>query len=242
MYGIAYGRNPWPVSPHQGRHDGFDRPAFAWVPSIAPSNLDQAEGFHPFWEGDLLIFTLKTQRIHRLRMEEGRIVYDEPIEFIQRIRYGLSHSATGNLFLWTDPGYLFRVWPDENAWRLEEKSSRAHSLYLTKKDQKDLAFENGKAHSALSDCLVCHTGGAGSPPVLEGIIGQPIASSAYKNYSEALLTKGGIWTIPALKSFLRDPQKFAPGTSMPDQGPFSAKALGDIIEALEKNYEPAPAD
>ena len=41
-YGIWYGNNPWPLSPHQGRHDEGQRPLFAWLPSIAVSNLTQS--------------------------------------------------------------------------------------------------------------------------------------------------------------------------------------------------------
>ncbi len=70
ILGIQYGNKPWPLNRSQGRHENYDYPVYAWVPSIATSNIDQSKGFHPFWEGDLLVFTLQTKSIHRLRIHE----------------------------------------------------------------------------------------------------------------------------------------------------------------------------
>src|SRR5690606_36143508 len=36
-YGVNYGATAWPMNPRQGTHEGYDRPVYAWVPSIAVS-------------------------------------------------------------------------------------------------------------------------------------------------------------------------------------------------------------
>lgn len=122
--GIMYGREPWPFNPTQGRHEGYRRPTFGWIPSIGISNLDESTGFHPLWEGDLLIFTLKDHSILRLRIHEERVLFSEQITIPgnEPIRYGLNHAASGSLYLWTDEGALYRVTPAEEAWSFLEES------------------------------------------------------------------------------------------------------------------------
>jgi glucose/arabinose dehydrogenase len=124
ILGVDYGTKPWPMNKEQGRHNGYDDPVFAWVPSIAVSNIDQSIGFHPFWEKDLLVFTLKTMSIRRLRIKDNRVIFDEPIQFIERIRNGLNHESTGSIFLWTDKRNLYELKPAEDAWELLEQSAR----------------------------------------------------------------------------------------------------------------------
>ena len=57
--GHRYGSRKWPYSTIPGRHDGFSKPVFAWIPSIAISNLIISESqLFPLWRGDLLIASL----------------------------------------------------------------------------------------------------------------------------------------------------------------------------------------
>lgn len=39
---------------------------FAWVPSIAPTQLIEVNNFNPRWDGDLLVGTLKASSLYRL--------------------------------------------------------------------------------------------------------------------------------------------------------------------------------
>jgi glucose/arabinose dehydrogenase len=52
-YCTEYGWRPlrnWPLNPVQGRHDGYERPAFVFVPSIGISNLIQPDSREfPLW-------------------------------------------------------------------------------------------------------------------------------------------------------------------------------------------------
>lgn len=219
--GLHYGNKPWPSNPRQGRHGANDPPVYAWVPSLAVSNIDQSINFHPFWEGDLLVFTLKGMSIRRLRVSEQRVLFDEPIAFTERIRYGLNHAPSGVIFLWTDERRLYELRPAESAWALLETSTGGE----TGKDS-DVDYV------AIARCIECHTGAGDAPPELKGILGRPIAGTAYKGYSAVLRGKGGVWTLEALQQFLMNPRKFAPGTTMPDQDIASLEVFSDIARAL----------
>ena len=165
----------------------------------------------------------------RLRVHDERVIFDEPIKFNEKIRYGINHAPTKSIYLWTDSGNLFRVRPAENAWRILKQSKSAYERYTNSPDAPEL-----QSISALEDCLVCHSGLGDSPPALRGIIGRRIASSNYEGYSDSLMTKTGVWTVSSLKHFLRAPQEFAPGTSMPDPMLSSDQEINKILEELEK--------
>jgi cytochrome c len=67
-------------------------------------------------------------------------------------------------------------------------------------------------------CVVCHTLQAGEAfryaPTLAGIVGAEKARERdWYGYSQALMTKGGVWTPDDLDAYLADANGFAPGTS-----------------------------
>ncbi len=107
-YGSAYRQHSWPPSPRQNSHDGYDKPVFAWVPSIATSEIVGLEdpGFGA-WQGDLLVATLKGEALHRLHLEEDRVVVDEPLPLGRRLRDMVLHGST--IYLSTDDDRLLRV-------------------------------------------------------------------------------------------------------------------------------------
>jgi len=87
---------------------------------------------------------------------------------------------------------------------------------------------NDKANEGLSTvergeivfdrCYRCHNlrGGNdhGIGPDLRGVLYRPIASAKEYNYSQALKSISGYWNAEKLDAFLKNPDKFAPGTSM----------------------------
>ena len=86
-HGIQYGSKIWPYNKVQGRHDGFEMPVYSWVPSIAPSNLIISDSqLFPLWKNDLLIASLRTKSLFRVRVHEKRVVYVEQILIGERIR------------------------------------------------------------------------------------------------------------------------------------------------------------
>ena len=86
-HGIQYGNEIWPYNQAQGRHDGFEKPIFSWIPSIAPSNLIVSDSqLFPLWKHDLLLASLKAHSLFRVRVHEKRVVYVEQIHIGTRIR------------------------------------------------------------------------------------------------------------------------------------------------------------
>src|SRR4051812_38445884 len=75
-----------------------------------------------------------------------------------------------------------------------------------------------KGESAAKKCATCHTFGKGEPnrvgPNLYGVVGRPKGTESGYDYSAAIKSKGGNWTVDDLDAFLHSPRAFAPGTKM----------------------------
>lgn len=109
-YGIEYGNQAWPHNPVQGRHDGFQKPEYVWMNSIAPTDILKIESDETFtdWHGDLLITSLLDRSLHRVRIEQKEIVYSERIEIGHRVRNMLQLS-NGSIALMTDGNVLIII-------------------------------------------------------------------------------------------------------------------------------------
>ena len=101
-YGLKNRHKVWPYNAEQGRHDGFEEPVFAWMPSIGISSLivSDSEQF-PLWRNDLLIGSLKGQSLFRVRLRQGHVKYVEKIEIGRRIR-DISQMPDGRIALLSD--------------------------------------------------------------------------------------------------------------------------------------------
>jgi glucose/arabinose dehydrogenase len=62
------------------------------------------------WQGDLIVSSLKAQKLFRLRVREGRVVFAEPIHIGMRIR-DLVEMQNGAIVLKTDTGTFVRLLP-----------------------------------------------------------------------------------------------------------------------------------
>jgi aldose sugar dehydrogenase len=110
-YGAHYGTYTWPNS-SLDTGQPFEKPVFAWVPAIGVSNLIEVANFHPAWDGDLLVASLRAQSLHRLRRDgDGRVVYSEPMSVGQRLR-DIAALSDGTLVLWTDDAQLMFIGVD----------------------------------------------------------------------------------------------------------------------------------
>jgi glucose/arabinose dehydrogenase len=94
---------------------GMEQAQWYWVPSIAPSGLAWYGGdAFPEWRGDLFVGALVNKDVHRLDMEDGKIVAEESLfgELDERIR-DVRAGPDGFLYLLTDSekGKLIRVRP-----------------------------------------------------------------------------------------------------------------------------------
>lgn len=230
-YGMLYGFpvRDWPLSSNQGRHDGYVQPAMAFVPSIATSNLVEADPREfPNWRGDLIIATLRAKTLYRVRREGERVVYVEPIEFPEdsghRMRDIISLSD-GRLAMATDTGGLLLIANAESDASADRAIERIADFDEAKQRlaahgamQTDEASELEQGRMVFGQsCASCHTlsDEHGVGPSLKGVVGRPIGSLDNYAYSDALREAGGAWTEEELVSFLNDPPDKYSGTAMP---------------------------
>jgi hypothetical protein len=111
VYGTQYyGETPRQPMPHPGE-SSLVAPAYAFVPSVAPSNLIVVRGrLFPQWRGDLLIGSLAARSLYRVRLDGQRVVYVEPIRVGYRVR-DLIEDGDGRILLWTDEGAIIELEP-----------------------------------------------------------------------------------------------------------------------------------
>ena len=216
-HGVDYGSYRWKHG-DPGRHDNFNRPVFAWVPSIAVSNLLKVRNFHPSWAGDFLVGSLKAQSLYRVRLDK-----DNKVEFVEQIWIGsrirdLAEISGSQIVLWTDNSNLVFL---SVASKFIENDKRTTTSILL---------------GPLRKCTQCHhfeiTNETHLAPSLGMIFSKSIASDNFK-YSESLSAKEGKWTPDKLKAFIMDPQAFAPGSSMAYNVENEAEA-DEVVELLLK--------
>ncbi len=92
-------------------------------------------------------------------------------------------------------------------------------------------------------CKACHAVGDGAKnkvgPMLNGIVGNEIASVEDFKYSKAFLakkTEGLVWTDEVLDTYLTKPKKFIPGTKMSYAGLKKEGDRANVITYL-KTFE-----
>jgi len=206
-----------------GRHDftSANGPIFSWVPSIAISNLIHLENFHKYWDGDIILGSLKSRSLYRIRIANHKVIFVERIWIGERIRD--ITEASGKIILFTDSLKMIIL------------SIDGEKLDTNMRQSIDTRAK------VMQKCTVCHHFGATtethSAPSLTKIIGRKIASDSYSKYSNGLKSKSdNIWNTDNLKEFLRDPHKFSPGTYMPDVD-INEYEIENIIKILLKNSE-----
>jgi len=197
-HGVDYTSYHWKHG-KAGRHEGYEPPLFAWVPSIAISNLIQVKNFHPAWAEDFLIGSLKAQSLFRLRLnKKQRVEFVEQIWIGSRIR-DIEELENSQIALWTDDSKLKII-------------SIANDFI--KNDKRTTTSFTG---SLFEGCLKCHHFGITNvthlAPSLKMILSRDIASDNFK-YSDALSKISGRWTRQRMKEFIMNPQEFAPGNMM----------------------------
>jgi len=226
-YGTLYSKLRPPGAEAIGRHDRFERPIYSWLPSIGVSGLAVIDGFHPAWDGDLLAASLINQSLHRLRIVDGRIVYAERIRIGFRVRYVHQHTD-GRIVLWTDSHELIFLTGHDHP----DAAARFDDYLAIAKLGPKLKEQLRETISACAECHSFSPGGSETAPNLAWIYRDRIAASGYDGYSDALKSKGGHWTEDQLTAFLADPQRFAPGTVMPDQGLEDPALIEEVIAYL----------
>jgi cytochrome c2 len=208
-YGTEYGSVVWPPSEGRAR-EGTIRPVYAWIPSIGISDLVVvSDAAFPRWQGDLLIASLRGKALWRVRIEEGRAVYAEPIEIGERIRD--IAAGPGEFVLWTDSGAIVRVRPDTSV----SDGSVLFARY----------------------CGGCHDDNDHRiGPNLKGVLSRSVASATGYSYSGALRDMRGMWDHERLDRFIAAPSKLVPGTTMTFDGVSDEDIRRQIIRYIEGFY------
>jgi cytochrome c2 len=210
-YGTEYGQRTWTHGAKEHSNATFIEPAMAFVPSPAvTSMLEVTRGPFPEWHGDLLIGSLGTKDLLRARIQDDKVRYVEHIPIGNRIR-DLVQARDGRIVMWTDEGDIVMVSPAEKPLgeRVYERCAGCHGLTLD---------------------------GTGLGPRVRGLQGRVVASVEGYAYSPALKKLGGTWVAERLTRFLRDPQAFAPGTTMQFEGLTDAREIEALIAYLWRNY------
>lgn len=225
-FGTLYNGLAWPLGDDWARHESGLLPTYAWVPSIGISSIEQVNDFHPAWDHDLLIGSLKQQTLFRLRLEDEKVVFVEPIPIGDRIRYVHQHDEE-TIALLTDSRAVLILTIDETpmVWNIIE--AELAKLEGTPSRQK-------RARAAVEQCAECHAFEPGKnqgAPNLVSVLGMEIASTTYTGYSTALRSISGSWTEKRLATFLADPQSFAPGTTMPNPG-LKEETIDDLVSVM----------
>lgn len=232
--GTRYNHLPWPNIVNYGRHDLYEAPFFSMVPSIGISNLIQIEDFHPSWDGDLLIGSLSGRSLWRLRVLPDRVLFAEPINVGERMRYIHQHSD-GRIVIWTDDKEIVFVTVSEqgNAYQFIDK--------LIKVQIPDPALQKRVGNTLLA-CMTCHSfDGSDSAygPSLSEVHDRKIGGGSFNNYTEALKNVDDKWSHENLRDYLTAPAEFAPGTSMPnpDLDEQVIESIINILRQLKGDWE-----
>jgi cytochrome c len=151
--------------------------------------------------------------------------------------------AAGAIFAPTapaKPGYEIAVPEQKPGGQQPQQQEQQQPI-----EQLLASAEVGKGENSAKKCAACHTFNKGGRPLvgpnLWGVVGRPKASEAGFNYSAALKSKGGNWTIDDLNHFINNPKGFVPGTNMTFAGVPRATERADIIAYLNSLADnPAP--
>jgi aldose sugar dehydrogenase len=257
-YGTDYGPLPWPLSSEQGRHSTGGKPQFSWVPDIGVSNLVEVTSDEfPLWRGDLLVASLPGQAIHRLRLEDTRVVYDETISFEGNRLRDIIELPTGGLALLTDLGTVILVRnsdPHSKTPFLDSSRQQRRTVDMSAEERAVAVagrYSNGAqtvaedsprlppaaARGALvfrTHCAGCHSIDTASTlvgPTLKAVVGRTVGATGFA-YSGALAGKSDVWSASRIVEFAARPSGMYAGTAMAPI-PLTAEERRDLSGYLE---------
>lgn len=207
---------------------GVEEPILVWMrtPRGTPAGLMRYDGaVYPRWRGDFFVGHLAGRRLERLRIEAGRVVFQETLlaDLQERIR-DIKIGPDNHLYVLTDHqnGRVLRLQPG-----LAPASQSG--LVARKLDQeaipKGSMSEVGPGdplkgkQAFLEQCAACHSvgmivrGGEVGPDLAEVYGRKPGAKPGF-NYSPALTQSPQIWDVISLNLFIAGADRYMPGTTM----------------------------
>lgn len=231
--GTLYNKLPIPNVLSYGRHDRFEPPIYAFLPSVAISSLELLQGFNSAWDGDILMGTLKDQSLYRFRIVDRRVMFAERIAIGERIR-AARQLDDDRLVLFTDDNEL--------VFLTEQPNGQAEAFLTAYLQQDDLsAHVRDRLEANINTCLKCHSLDPDVntfAPSLAAVAGAPIGGTRYANYSDWMRAQETTWTPDRLAAFLQDPTALAPGTLMPDPGIDDPEEIGAVVDFLQAMASP----
>lgn len=243
-FGIHYDTREWPLSNSQGRHQDYQKPIYAWIPSISPTDIIQIqnEEKYPLWNGDLLIGSY-TLNLNRLRINnDNTVAYHEKIKLEHRLRE-LAMLPDGKILIYADFGSLLII--DDGGPVYEEMDSEIDVRIASLDNYNQLAEDinkgggMGKAITAETifarNCSSCHllTNNNAIGPHLNNLFDRQVGGLQDFNYSYTLEEKNSQWTPELLKSFLLEPEDQFQYTKM-QKVSLSSSEADSIISVLQK--------
>lgn len=231
--GTLYNKLPIPNMLSYGRHDVFEPPRFAFLPSVATSSLALIDGFHESWDGDLLMGTLKDMSLYRLRIVGDDLQFAERIPVGERVRAALQLDAE-RLVFFTDDNELVFLTRKDNAAAMEFLTA-----YLAQPELDDTTRQ--RLSENMNNCLQCHSldpNAATGAPSLANVFGARLGKGNYSAYSEGFKGRSDSWTRELLTAYLADPQSVIAGTSMPNPGVEDPDEIAAIVDFLEATSSP----
>ena len=263
-YGIQYGSRKLNDTSEVSQHEGYTKPVFSWVPSIASSSLivnDPRE--FPLWHDDILVGslvgssnaygTIEGHSVFRIRRHGTDVQYVEKIEIGRRIR-DMTYMSDGRLALLSGNWVLLvrrsNSFCDEGFnWQrdiyalhcgsIAENSAAAISEVGIRDDStlsadRLFSLHCGRCHHLIENE---HTVG----PHLVDVIGRRAGEvDGYQNFSPAFRALDLAWSPEDLRRFLLAPQQFAPGTTMEtlDISEAEVRAIVDLISGDKVGVSP----
>jgi cytochrome c2 len=218
--GTKYGMYDYKVDFKNEPNQKFQDPLYAFVPSIGISSIVGIKGFNDRWNHNLLIGSLKSQSLFRIKLNnQGFVEFVEPIWLGHRIRDISQFHKT--IILLTDDSTLILITVNED---------------LLKKNIKNVTFKFQDHERKIEKCLKCHSfdqsNQSSIAPSLRNVINRKFASdNFYNHYSEAIKKSSGVWSKNNLIKFIQNPQEVIGGTTMPnlDISTEEAEELVDIL-------------
>lgn len=223
-YGVDYDARPWPGVTTEGRHEGYQAPAFAWVPSIGVSNLVEAPAAHfPNWRGDLLVGSLRGTSIFRMRLAGDAAVYAEQIGLAGRSVRDIEVLPDGRIAVLDNRFSMLLLRNAEGpgkGLRYDPANGKIAQIAGVGLSNERLALARHGSEVFGAHCAECHSlfGSAASGPPLRNVAGRNVASVPGFAYSDTLSRAPGAWNEAALARFIANPESLGEAIAMPNPG------------------------
>lgn len=137
--------------------------------------------------------------------------------------------------------YALPVAEEEESDGMAEADAAEEIVAAVSIDQLLAVADVAKGQKTFKKCGACHTTDQGGKnkvgPNLWNIVGRGVAAVEGFNYSDAMASRGGSWSIAALNEFLANPKGNVPGTKMSFRGVKKDRDRANVLLFLQSLSE-----